>query len=294
MAVYSKSKSSAVKDALPTDNHHSSILDSIVIPDPAHCTEPVDLDQDIIEVFRRYESIYCSFLLFKLYTGKLDKVLTMSDVGKCVQDTLVDYSVAFAMLGVSHVERIQMNMQYTVLQSALILTISMPLYIQLPSFSSTQSQHIFSAIVGFAAFQQLIVIIGCTIISALLNRPYVPCDGTVARYRVFLLLILVSVVNYIASVATLAAMLVAGFARHFIDGVVQLYVILVVFYLVKLFAYTNSLGVNLQDKRVVAFYEKYCEPQTGRLKEEYLKLVYMPQEDEEEESEEDENAVNEY
>lgn len=38
-------------------------------------------------------------------------------------------------------------------------------------FPDPDYRNIFSAIISFAAFQQLIVIIGCTIISGLLNRP---------------------------------------------------------------------------------------------------------------------------
>eukprot|EP01033_Poteriospumella_lacustris_P012313 gene12313-8805_t len=286
------SKSTATKSNV-AENYHPSLLDTVVIPAPNECIdrEPVDLDQDIVEVLRRYETMYCAFVLFKVYAPRLTKVLEKSDIGKAVQNTIVDYSTAYALLGVRHVERIQMNMQYTVLQSALILTISMPLYIQLPDvFPDPDYRNIFSAIIGFAAFQQLIVIIGCTIISGLLNRPYAYCDGTMARVMVSVLLAVVTVVNYIGSVSTLVAMLVAGFARKFIDGAVQLYVTVVVTHVIWLFAQTNAFGVRLQDARSIAFYQKYCEPETGRLKEQYLKVVYAPDDEEEDDGEDAEDS----
>jgi hypothetical protein len=253
----------------------------IVIPDPADNEEPVDFDDDIVEVLRRYESIYCAFMLFKVYPAVLKKPLELTDIGKNIQDSLVDYCCAFAMLGERHVERIQTNIQYTVLQSALILTISTSLYIQLPDiFQSDYMKTAFSAICGFAAFQQLIVIIGCTIISSLLNRPYAYCDGTLARVKAFSLLIIVTIVNYVANLATMIAMLVAGFARSVTDGAIQLYSVVLVVAIIHMFVNLNGLGERYQDTRALRFYLQYCDPMTGRLKEEYLKVVYMPQDDE--------------
>lgn len=43
----------------------------------------------------------------------------------------------------------------------------------------------------------------------------------VARVKANGLLVFVNIVNYLANFSTLAAMLVAGFSRTFIDGVVQ-------------------------------------------------------------------------
>jgi hypothetical protein len=56
-----------------------------------------------------------------------------------------------------------MNLSYTVLQAALILTITIPLYINVPEFSSASSTRAFSAVVGFSAFSHVLVLLGCTI-----------------------------------------------------------------------------------------------------------------------------------
>ena len=79
--------------------------------------------------------------------------------------------VVFVML--SNISCIQMNLQYTVLQAALILTITANLYINPPvSFDSTAQNDAFSSLSGFAAFTHLLCIINSTIISGVLNMAY--------------------------------------------------------------------------------------------------------------------------
>lgn len=127
----------------------------------------LDLDSDESEALKRYETVYQAFLLHGLF-APLTAPLTLKTR---VHGTLVDYCVSHALQGSSYIDETQMGMQYTVLQSALILTISMPLYIEPPSFDSDDITRVFSAIIGLAAITQLIVIIACTIISASLNQP---------------------------------------------------------------------------------------------------------------------------
>ena len=77
-----------------------------------------------------------------------------------------------------------MNLQYTVLQAALILTITANLYINPPiSFDSAAQTDAFSSISGFAAFTHLFCIINCTIISAVLNMAYSAVDKMLAYHN---------------------------------------------------------------------------------------------------------------
>ena len=79
--------------------------------------------------------------------------------------------------------------------------------------------------------------------------------------------------NYLAIVATRAAVLMVGFERSFLDGVVQLYAVGVVIFLIC-FAGISSVGmIRDQGLRFFMFYEKYCDP-NGELKDEYLNLIY--------------------
>lgn len=163
-------------------------------------------------------------------------------------------------------------MQYTVLQAALILTISMPLYISPPGFSSDAIAHAFSGVIGGAALSQLSCIIGTTILSALWNRPYSPMDRMIARVESQHLFVLTTFVNYLSQVLTMAAMFIAGFDRAYLDGYVQLYAIVVVFGIFTLFVIILAKGDKYQDERTLAFYNKYCED-SGRLWPKYIKMI---------------------
>ena len=165
-----------------------------------------------------------------------------------------------------------MAMQYTVLQAALILTISMPLYISPPDFSSEDIAHVFSGMIGGAAFTQISCIIGITILSALWNRPYCPVDRMIARVETQYLFVTTTFVNYLSQLLTMAAMFVAGFDRAYIDGYVQLYAIVVVFGIFALFVKLLGKGDRYQDQRTLAFYDRYCED-SGRLWPKYIAMI---------------------
>ena len=163
-------------------------------------------------------------------------------------------------------------MQYTVLQAALILTISMPLYISPPDFSSDDIAHVFSGLIGGAAFTQLSCIIGITILSALWSRPYSPVDKMIARVESSHLFVITTFVNYLSQLLTMAAMFVAGFDRANIDGFVQLYAIAVVLAIFTLFVVILKRGDRYQDARALAFYDKYCEA-SGRLRPSFIQMM---------------------
>lgn len=244
----------------------------IVIPRPEDF-KSTRMFFDDMEVWERYEAAYCAFISYGVYPS-LKRPLTENDIGKNIQNTVVDYSTAYALQGSDYIDEMQMNLQYTVLQSALVLTISMPLYIDPPDFSREFHLRIFSAVIGLAAFMQLITIIGCTIVSALFNRAYTGSDAMVARVKAGPTIINVNIWNYLANFATIAAMLIAGFSRSTLDGAVHLYVGLLAMILIAMFIGSMSEGNRLQDVRSYQFYAQYCDPNTGRLKEEYLKRIY--------------------
>jgi hypothetical protein len=252
-----------------TDITVSTANESLPVEASLNCFLPTDLDADEDEILRRYESCYKSFIYHDTFQP-LTRRYTEKDH---VQDSLIDFCTSHALQGADYIEQIQMNLQYTVLQSALILTISMPLYIDPPGFNEKNFDRAFSAIIGLAAFSQLTVIIGCTIISALLNRPYTTSDTMVARVQAQSLLVFVNIINYVANVATLVAMLIAGFNRSSVDGGVQMYIGALVILLAYLAHQCYAKGSRFQDGRTLAFYNKYCDD-NGRLKHKYLLRVY--------------------
>ena len=95
----------------------------------------------------------------------------------------------------------------------------------------------------------------------------------IARIEGDTLYIIVFVVNYVAIFTTLAAMMIAGFARSTQDGAIQLYIGLIVAFIIYTFVVCDTKGKRFQDLRSLRFYQKYCDA-NGRLKGEYLKRVY--------------------
>ena len=78
--------------------------------------------------------------------------------------------------------------------------------------------------------------------------------------------------NYIAVVATVFAMLIAGYDRSSADIAVQVFALLVVVILIAIFGWNYSNAANLQDQRALRFYQKYCDI-SGELKDEYLAAI---------------------
>jgi hypothetical protein len=127
--------------------------------------EPISCDLDETELLKRFDSMLRALICrgkFKL----LDKPLTIADQRKTVKDTLIELCVVYAFDGADYIAEIRENIQYVVLQAALILTITINLYISPPDFEDENLLRAFSALSGFAAFLHITVIIGCTISAA--------------------------------------------------------------------------------------------------------------------------------
>lgn len=245
-----------------------------VVFDPEDFNDAIDFELDEMECLKRYYSVYRTILLYKVCKPIKEEGFTEADIGKNIQGSLVDWCVAHALEGDKNIEEIQMNAQYTVLQAALILTITIPLYINPPGMADETTNNAFSAFVGFSAFFHIAVIIGCTIFAMILNRPYSPADTLCARIEYFNLFAMVNVANYIAVSTAIIATLIAGFDRSWIDGFVQIYSPFLILTILYIFISGYGSGTQAQDRRVYRFYKKYCE-KNGQLKEKYLRAVVI-------------------
>ena len=229
--------------------------------------EPVfDLDLDETDVLKRYYTVYTSIKRNKLTV--LKSAYNLSNL----QSSIVDFSVCFALQGSKYIDEIQMNMQYTVLQAALILTITIPLYVSPPDLSSETYARFFSFFIGFSACLHLYTIIGITILSALFNRPYTESDTILVRIENNLQYVLITVCNYISVIACIIAVLIAGYDRSYFDGGIQSYVVVLVLVLFYSYIKSSKHGDSYQDHRVYAFYKKYCM-HDGSLKQEYIAII---------------------
>lgn len=228
---------------------------------------------DEVETLRRYDAVL-RVLVTRGTSKFIAEPFTVADIGGSkIQDSLVDYSVAYALSGSEYTNRIMINLQYTVLQAALILTITLTLFIDFPNVNDVNDARAFSAIIGFSASSHLTVLIGSTICTAIINSAYSETDAVVARVEAKNLLVVVTLFNYIANISAIVAMYIIAFDRDIVDGSVQLYMVVVILIIIWMFLSLVKRGVNYQDTRSFAFYSKYCD-NNGELKDEYLRLIY--------------------
>lgn len=78
--------------------------------------------------------------------------------------------------------------------------------------------------------------------------------------------------NYVAVVATVFAMLIAGYDRSSADIAVQVFALLTIVTLIVIFVWNFLIAANLQDQRALRFYQKYCDI-SGELRDEYLTAI---------------------
>jgi hypothetical protein len=229
-----------------------------------------DLDVDEDEVLKRYETIFVLLNRRK----KMETMTKYVDSWTNLQPTILSWSVMYAIQGEKCVANRIASMQWAALVSSLLLTISVPLYITPPALSSDDMDRVFSALIGASAFSHMSVILGLMIEETYLQRPNTQADLMLARYDSIGYDMALNVLMIFAILFFVAAMLLAGFDREFIDGIIHIYVGVVVIVLVYiLIRGTGVAGDKYQDTRALQFYKVYCQ-KNGRLKPDYLKRVY--------------------
>lgn len=242
----------------------------------------IDLIADSTEVLKRYDNIFRALILRGTKMGGfrtkpftlLTREYTEHDVGRHIRYSILYFATCHAYQGGEYVGDILTNMQYTVLQAALILTITVTLYISPPAMESENFQVIFSAMVGFSSLCHLGTIISCTILCAVFNAAMTEVDTTIMFIENHRIYASVTTFNYIAIIAALASMLVAGFSRTYKEGYIQLmYSIVMIVALVGIGFRSGYRIYKSQDIRAYRFYKQYCDPD-GQLKDEYLDVIY--------------------
>lgn len=195
---------------------------------------------------------------------------------ECLELGCLDWCVAHALNGDSgsnYIGEIQQQLNYVILQAALLLTITGPEFISPPSFASSYMTHTFSGIMGFSAFLYLTTIILATTMSNYINKPYVPSLTMLARIEANNYIKLMSLMLYTASTAFVVAFLLVAYERSPIDFYAQLYVIAIIIFLACVIYQNVVAGLELQRESVWQFYERFCDAD-GRLMQKYLDSIY--------------------
>jgi hypothetical protein len=240
-----------------------------ILPDGGD--DVMDLTSNEIECLKRYHTMFRVLVDSGKYQP-LNREFTEADIGKNIQGTIVDWSVNQALNGTDAVADMSSNLEYTVLQAALILTITIPLYINVPEFSRENYTRAFSAVVGFSAFCHVLVLLACTIQTFIFSRTYTEADAFMQRIECNSLIIIAVFMNYVALAGALVATFIAGFGRAYIDGLVQLYSVAFFIYVAYVFISAVRRTGHNQDIRIFRFYRKYCDID-GQLKDQYIEML---------------------
>lgn len=193
---------------------------------------------------------------------------------KILETGCIEWCVAHAFSGSSdYIGKIQATNNNNILVSALLMSVTAPLYISPPSFDEEVFAIIFSAVLGLATFIQLFNLVAFTAVSDLINQAYEPSLTMHARVEAEFYTAFLSYLVYTGVALFMAGLLFVAY----VGSVVDLYIMLLVIPLIGLFIYilisTSRIAKDLRRESVYQFYELYCEPD-GKLLPQYLNLAY--------------------
>lgn len=220
---------------------------------------------DETTVLKRYDQVFKELVMREGY--KMN--------GKFGQGTAIDWAVCYGIQGQEYVNEVMNTLNYTVLHAALLLTISLPAYVDPPDFNDDTLGHTFMAFAGISSLANLLSILAATVFVTILTRPYANVDTFIARLDPTLFAMAITF-DYVGVATLLALMLCAGFNRSYLDGYIQLYCGAIVLIIIAAWIHAWYLGDAAQLDRVALFKQTYCD-HDGQLKDEYLSAIYPPE-----------------
>ena len=253
-----------------TDHNHKNSNDDDDDDDDEDLNDPIDFDLNVTECLARF------YALFRVLKRKglplLSHRSNLQEKSLSINSSGFKSAVAYALKGDQYLAELQVDIQYVVLQAALILTISLPLYIDPPSLSSESCNRAFSALMGCSAFLHLYTILACSVLTFAYNQAFTKTDAIISSFAHENIYFWIRRANLAADISALLAAFISAFSRNIIDGSIQLYAPFLVAFSGYLFFSRLIWSIRIQDERVWHFYRKYCQ-ENGELKQKYLTMI---------------------
>ena len=281
-------------------------LGSIVEPDPEpqpsvysiykarQCGQAIDFAEvddegNLKNALKAYDAMYWIFTNQGKYPGpsfsiayQATKFLQkpLPNVGeripreKIMEVSCIDWCVAHAF-GANNdlIGKASSYINNQILVSALLMSVTAPLFISPPSFEDPWFQVIVSAVLGLATFFQLFNLVAFTALLNMINAPYTASYTMLARVEAEFYIWFLNILVYAGVCMFMSAMLFVAYVGNIID----LYIMMPVVPLIGLFAYilyiTSVTSREFQRETVYQFYQRYCE-YDGKLRPEFLDMVY--------------------
>ena len=193
---------------------------------------------------------------------------------KIMEISCIDWCVAHAF-GASNdlIGKASSYVNNQILVSALLMSVTAPLFLSPPSFDDPCFQVIVTAVLGLATFFQLFNLVAFTALLNMINAPYTASYTMLARVEAEFYILFLNILVYAGVCMFMSAMLLVAYVGNIID----LYIMMPVVPLIGLFIYilyiTSITSREFQRETVYQFYQRYCE-YDGKLRSEFLDMVY--------------------
>ena len=177
-----------------------------------------------------------------------DKIMEVSCIDWCVQHA---FGASADIIG-----KVSTYVNSQILVSALLMSVTAPLFISPPEFENDWFQIIVSAVLGLSTFFQLFNLVAFTAVLNMINAPYTAAYTMLARVEAEFYLWFLNILVYAGVCMFMAAMLFVAYVGNIID----LYIMTPVVGLLILFGYllyiTSVTGMEFRRESTFQFYER--------------------------------------
>lgn len=241
------------------------------------------------QALKAYDALYWIFTNEGRYPGKafsmaykaikfMQKPLPMEGSRivreKILEISCIDWCVAAAFGSSSdHIGKVCTYINNQILVSALLMSVTAPLFISPPAFDNEWFNIITSAVLGLATFFQLFNLVAFTALLNMINGPYVASLTMLARVEAEFYLNFLNILVYAGVLMFMAAMLFVAYVGNVIDLYIMTPVVLLIFGFCYILYSSSWTSAEFRRESVFNFYERYCE-YDGRLKTEFMNMVY--------------------
>lgn len=223
----------------------------------------IDAGDDEVEVLLRYDNAYRALVHANL------KLHARSEKG-----SLIGWCICFGFQGKVYFDELRSQLNFSMLRCSLFIVAAMAAYINPPDLGNSMINSIFMIASGFAAVAELLAIIGYTLFSIMINRPYTLIDSMVARVRNHVIFVTATVFDSSGVFSLLSALLIA---RTHASGklappIAVMWFIMIMSMWVWSVVYTDEV----QTRRIKVFSHTYLDLANGQLKPSVLSYIYRP------------------
>jgi hypothetical protein len=223
----------------------------------------IDTGDDEIEILLRYDNVYRALVHARL------RLTRTSEKG-----SLIGWCICFGFQGRLYFDELRSQLNFSMLRCALFIVAAMAAYVNPPDLGNIVINDIFMVATGFAAVAEMCAIIGYTLFSIMINRPYTLIDTMVARVRNHLIFVIGTIFDSAGMLSLLGALLIAR--THASGSLAPPLAVMWFLMLLSMWIWSLVYTDEVQTKRIKIFTNTYLNLATGQLVDSVLAAIYRP------------------